>query len=246
MLSAGKVAVGGWVTIAHPSVAEIMAAVGFDWLLIDCEHGPASVETAQVLLQAMSGSEAVPFIRVADNDPALIKRALDIGAMGIVVPLVNDRAGAERAVKAAKYPPQGFRGIGMARAQGYGLDFEDYFARANREIMVIVQIEHADAVANIEDIAAVPGIDMFFIGPVDLSGSYGQPAVGGQMPAQVMKAIDQVVDVAKKAGIALGAWVPNAEVANLRRSQGFGFLGLGTDNFMLATGCQSALRDLKR
>jgi 2-keto-3-deoxy-L-rhamnonate aldolase RhmA len=149
-------------------------------------------------------------------------------------------------VKAAKYPPEGFRGIGMARAQGYGLDFKDYFARANQEIMVIVQIEHADAVANIEEIAAVPGIDMFFIGPVDLSGSYGSPAVGGDMPQQVTQAIDRVIAAAKTAGITLGAWVPNAEVGNLRRAQGFRFLGVSTDNLMLASGCQSALCDLQR
>lgn len=246
MLAAGELAVGGWVTIAHPSVAEIMAGVGFDWLLVDCEHGPCSVETAQVLLQAMNGSEVVPFIRVADNNPALIKRALDIGAMGVVVPLVNDRAGAERAVKAAKYPPLGFRGIGMARAQNYGRDLKGYFDQANDEIMVIVQIEHADAVENIEDIASVPGIDMFFLGPVDLSGSYGPPAVGSDMPEVVLQAIDRVISVAKKAGIVLGAWVPNAQVANLRRSQGFGFLGMSTDNLMFAAGCQAALRDVKR
>jgi 2-keto-3-deoxy-L-rhamnonate aldolase RhmA len=246
MLAAGQVAMGGWVTIAHPTVAEIMAAVGFDWLLIDCEHGPAGIAAAQVLLQAMGSSQSVPFIRVADNDPALIKRALDIGAMGVVVPLVNDRASAERAVKSAKYPPQGFRGIGMARAQGYGLDFKDYFARANDEVMVIVQIEHAVAVANIEEIASVPGIDMFFLGPVDLSGSYGPPAVGIDMPLQVTQAIDRVITVAKRAGIPLGAWVPDAAVANLRRAQGFQFLGLSIDIVLLANACQAGLRDVKR
>lgn len=246
MLAAGDVAVGGWVTIEHPTVAEIMASVGFDWLLIDCEHGPAGVSGAQVLLQAMSGSQAVPFIRVADNDPALIKRALDIGAMGVVIPLVNDRASAERAVKAAKYPPQGIRGMGMARAQGYGLNCMDYYAHANEEIMVIVQIEHADAVTNIEDIASVPGIDMFFLGPVDLSGSYGQPAVGRDMPLQVTQAIDRVIAVAKKAGIPLGAWVPNTEVANMRRAQGFQFLGVSIDNLLLANACQAVLREVKR
>lgn len=246
MLSEGQACIGGWVTIGHPTVTELMGMVGFDWLLIDCEHGPLSFETAQVLLQGMAASESVPFVRVADGDPALIKRALDIGAMGVVVPLVNDRDAAERAVKSVKYPPQGIRGIGVPRANRYGLDFQDYVARANDEIMVIVQIEHADAVSNLEEIVTVPGIDMLFVGPVDLTGSYGHVVMNGAMPDVVKQALDKIVSTARRANIPLGCWVPDAEVANQRLAQGFQFIGISTDNLLLVSACQSVVREVKR
>jgi len=245
LLVEGKTCIGGWATIGHPTVTEIMGLVGFDWVLVDCEHGPLSFETAQLLLQGMSGSQAVPFVRVADSDPALIKRALDIGAMGVIVPLVNDRQAAERAVKAVKYPPQGIRGIGVARASQYGLHFEEYMARANDEIMTIVQIEHADAVKNLDDIVSVPGIDVLFVGPVDLAGSYGHVAVSGEQPAEVRQAVDKIVATARRVGIPLGCWVPNAETANQRIAQGFRFVGISTDNMLLISACQDVLRAIK-
>lgn len=245
MLSAGQPSIGGWITIGHPTVSEIMGMVGFDWLLIDCEHGPLGFESAQLLLQGMAASDAVPFVRVADGDPALIKRALDIGAMGVVIPLVNDREAAERAVRSVKYPPQGIRGIGVPRASRYGLDFKDYVERANDEIMVIVQIEHADAVSNLEQIVTVPDIDMLFVGPVDLTGSYGHVVVDGAMPDVAQQALDKIISTAKRAGIHLGCWVPNAETARERMEQGFEFVGISTDNLLLASGCQAVVQEVR-
>ena len=245
-LAEGKTCLGGWVTIGHPSVSELMGALDFDWILIDCEHGPLSVETAQLLLQGMAASSAVPFVRVPDGEPATIKRALDIGAMGVVVPLVNDKAAAQRAVQSVKYPPEGIRGIGVPRANMYGLDFEQYVAHANEEIMTIIQIEHAGAVANLDEIVTVPGIDMLFVGPVDLSGSYGRVVVTGEMPDEVKQAIATIVSTAKRAGIPLGCWVPNAEVARQRVSEGFQFVGISTDNLMLASACNSALAEARK
>jgi len=246
LLAEGKVCIGGWATIGHPTVTEIMGLVGFDWILVDCEHGPLSFETAQLLLQGMSGSEAVPFVRVADSDAAMIKRALDIGAMGVIVPLVNDRQAAERAVKATKYPPQGVRGIGVPRASQYGLRFDEYTARANEEIMTIIQIEHADAVKNLDDIVSVPGIDLLFVGPVDLAGSYGHVVIGGKQPPEVTQAVDKIVTTAQRAAIPLGCWVPNAEAANQRIAQGFQFIGISTDNLLLISACQNALQAIKK
>ena len=246
MLAEGKVVVGGWVTIGSPVVAEIMSLSGFDWLLVDCEHGPLDFEKAQTLLQAMQASEVVPFVRVADSNAALIKRALDIGSMGVVVPLVNDRAAAECAVRSAKYPPQGIRGIGFARAHLYGLDFMGYVSQANQEIMVVAQIEHAEAIANLEEIVTVPGIDVLFVGPVDLAGSYGHLGVTGELPPEVNQAVEKVIKTARKTGIALGCWAPNAEIANQRIAQGFRFIGLGTDGLQLIAGCQSALKGVHR
>jgi 2-dehydro-3-deoxyglucarate aldolase len=246
LLAEGRACIGGWATIGHPTVTEIMGMMGFDWVLIDCEHGPLSFETAQLLLQGLNGSEATPFVRVADSDPATIKRALDIGAMGIVVPLVNDRETAERVVRAVKYPPQGIRGIGLPRANQYGMGFEKYMAQANDEIMTIAQIEHADAVENLDEIAAVPGIDMLFVGPVDLAGSYGRVMVNGELPAEVKRAIDKIIATAKRAGIPLGCWAPNVGTANQRIEQGFQFIGVGTDNMLLISACQTILRGINR
>ena len=246
MLAEGKVVLGGWVTMGSPVVAEIMSLSGFDWLLIDCEHGPLGFETAQTLLQAIQASGVVPFVRVAESNAAVIKRALDIGSMGVVVPLVNDRASAECAVRAAKYPPEGIRGIGLARAHLYGLDFMGYVTQANEEIMVIAQIEHADAIANLDDIVSVPGIDVLFVGPVDLAGSYGHLGVTGELPAEVNQAIEKVIKTAGETGIALGCWAPNADIASQRIAQGFQFVGLGTDGLQLLAGCQAVLKSVKR
>jgi len=245
-LAEGKICLGGWITIGHPTVSELMGALDFDWILIDCEHGPLSVETAQLLLQGMAASDAVPFVRVPDGETATIKRALDIGALGVVVPLVNDKAAAERAVQAVKYPPAGIRGIGVPRANLYGLDFEAYVSHANEEIMTIIQIEHADAVANLDEIVSVPGIDMLFVGPVDLSGSYGRVVVTGEMPAEVKQAITKIVVTAKRVGIPLGCWVPNAEVARQRIAEGFQFVGISTDNLLLASACNSVLAETRK
>lgn len=246
LLAQGKPTIGSWVTMGSLPAAEIMSLVGFDWLLVDCEHGPMDFEKAQALFQAIDASYCAPFIRVADNDAALIKRALDIGAMGVIVPMVNDRASAERAVRAAKYPPEGIRGIGAGRAQRYGLDFEDYLERANEEIMVILQIEHRSAVEHIDEIVAVPGIDVLFIGPADLSGSYGYKRLHSDLPVEVAEAIDKVVTSARRAGVALGMWVADAEATNQRIEQGFQFLGLAADHLLLVSACEAALRGVRR
>lgn len=149
-LRAGEVSVGSWLTSGSPLIAEVMAHVGFDWLVVDTEHGAIGIETAQSMLQAISTTETVPLVRVAWNDVALIKRALDIGAYGVVVPMVSTREDAVNAVRFSKYPPEGIRGIGGVRRLLYG--GPDYLSHANEEILVVVQIETAEAVRNAEEI----------------------------------------------------------------------------------------------
>ena len=141
LLHSGKPTLGSWIQIGHPDVAEIMANMGFDWLVLDNEHGPYSTETTQLLIQAMSSTDTVPIVRVPWNDMVEIKRALDIGAYGVVIPMVNSKEEALHAVRACKYPPTGLRGVGPRRASRYGLDMKEYLRQANDEILIVIQIE---------------------------------------------------------------------------------------------------------
>jgi 2-keto-3-deoxy-L-rhamnonate aldolase RhmA len=172
-LRGGQTTFGAWVTIANPVVAEIMAGAGFDWVMIDTEHGGFSNEGLQTCLIAFNGSPTVPMVRVAWNDAVLIKQALDMGAEGILIPMVSSVAEAQAAVSACKYPPEGTRGFGPRRASDYGRKIDAYVAQANDSVIVIVQIEHVNGVAQIDGILDTPGIDVACLGPTDLSGSAG-------------------------------------------------------------------------
>lgn len=235
--------VGSWVTLNSPSVSEIMARAGFDWLAIDTEHGVLDTEGAQNHIQAMSATDTVALIRVAGNDPVLIKRALDTGALGIVVPLVGSGKEAEAAVRAAKYPPQGIRGIGIARAQGYGDEFQEYLLSANEEVMVVIQIENMEAVNCISEIVSIPGIDVLFIGPADLSGSLGY--LGEWQHPKVLEAIDRVFNQAQKAKIPVGLHVSSVSELKDRIEQGFQFLALNVDILFLGNSCREAIKQLR-
>jgi 2-keto-3-deoxy-L-rhamnonate aldolase RhmA len=172
-LRGGETTFGGWITVANPMVAEIMAGAGFDWVFIDTEHGGFSNEGFQTCLTAFNGSPTVPMTRVAWNDHVLIKQALDMGAEGILIPMVSSPAEARAAVSACKYPPEGTRGFGPRRASDYGRNTDAYVAQANESVIVTVQIEHVNGVAQIDEILDTPGIDVACLGPTDLSGSAG-------------------------------------------------------------------------
>ncbi|MHC4201588.1 MAG: HpcH/HpaI aldolase family protein, partial [Planctomycetota bacterium] len=201
-LARGEVTFGPIVVMPSPEVAEAMALAGFDWVWIDAEHGPIDVTTCQRMLQAVARAPATPLVRVADNDPAAIKTVLDAGAHGIVVPMVNSADEARRAVSACRYPPDGIRGLAAGRAQGYGVEFEDYVATANREIQVIVQIETREAVDAVDEIADVPGIDVIFVGCYDLSASLGHTADVDH--PEVLDALERVRAAAERRRIPAG------------------------------------------
>jgi 2-keto-3-deoxy-L-rhamnonate aldolase RhmA len=172
-LRQGETTYGAWLTVPHTMIAEVMAGAGFDWVLIDTEHGGFSNEGLQSCLVAFNGSPTVPMVRVAWNDAVLIKQVLDMGADGILVPMVSSPAEARAAVSACKYPPEGTRGFGPRRASDYGRNIDAYVAQANESVIVIVQIEHVNGVATIDEILDTPGIDVACLGPTDLSGSAG-------------------------------------------------------------------------
>ena len=240
-LAACEPVVGSWMSLGDTGVAEIMARAGFDFLTIDMEHSAISVTQAQELIRVVSLCDVCPLVRLTTNDSALIKRVLDAGAAGVIVPMVNSEAEARAAVAAVKYPPVGQRSVGLARAQGYGTTFDSYFAAANADTLVIVQIEHADAVANAEAILTVPGVDGFIIGPYDLSASLG---IAGQLDhPRLLEAVDRVQRVARSTGVAAGFHlvrpVPDQLLATL--ADGFVFVAYSVDFMLLGETCR---RDL--
>lgn len=236
----GEVSIGSWVSMAHVSIAEILASAGYDWIVVDTEHSAIDVSQVLGLLIAIERHGAVPLVRLAWNDPVQCKAVLDSGAAGVLVPMVNTRADAELAVKAVKYPPEGFRGAGLARAQGYGEKFGEYAKTANRDTLVIVQIEHIDAVNNIEDILSVPGIDGTFIGPYDLSSSMGIP---GQLThPDVRAASARVLEATARHGLVPGIHLVHPDRAATEIgdciARGYRFIALGTDILFLGDACR--------
>jgi 4-hydroxy-2-oxoheptanedioate aldolase len=241
----GKASVGSWMNLGSPSCAEIMSHLGFDWIVVDEEHSPVNTETIQQVFVALSTSDTVPMIRVAANDPAGIARVLDSGAYGVIVPMVNTADEARRAVQACRYPPLGSRSMGFGRADQYA--GKDYKAHANEEIAVIVQIEHIDAVNNIDEILSVPGVDAFFIGPADLAASMGIPVVLGENPDPRHKeAVARIVEAGRRHGIPSGIHVASADEVNRRIAEGFRFIALGTDVFFLTGSARAALGQVVR
>lgn len=237
-LAAGKPSVGTWISLASSISAEYMAHVGFDWLVVDTEHSQVGFETTVHCFQAICTTDTIPMARVAWNDPMLIKRLLDAGAMGIVVPMVNSPDEAEQAVKSMKYPPQGFRSMGGSRASLYGTD---YFSRANDEIAVIVQIEHIDAVNRGREILSVEGIDACFIGPNDLAGSMGVRPGDSDHVAATM----QVLKTAKEVGVPAGIHCGSAEEVNRRIEEGFQFLALSSDVRLMLSATRAEVSQLR-
>ncbi len=189
-LQDGRKTIGGFLQTMSPVAAEILSQAGFDWLIVDLEHAPGDYANLQAQLQAMNGSDVVPFARAPWNDEVAIKRILDTGVMGILIPYVNTKAETEAAVAACKYPPQGVRGVaGSPRAAGYTGNAKAYLESANDEIIVMIAVETREAVDNIDEILQVEGLDGIFIGPMDLASSLGHLGNPGHPEAQAQIAI---------------------------------------------------------
>jgi 2-keto-3-deoxy-L-rhamnonate aldolase RhmA len=239
----GKAAVGTFIQIGHPDVAEILSKFEFDWLLLDGEHGPLGIETMQVMLQAMNGSSVVPIIRVPGNDAMIIKRALDIGAYGIMVPLISSKKEAEEVVRAMRYQPVGIRGTGPRRASNYYLD-KEYLHVADKELLSIIQIETKEAIANFRDIVRVEGIDVYFLGPMDISAALGH--IGEVNHPEVEKVIRELLVLGKEAKKIGGVYAFNAKDAQKRIEQGYQFVSLGSDTRFLMGGVQESLKEVRQ
>ena len=238
--------VGSWLTIGHQSIAEIMAATDFEWPTIDMEHSVIDLPTAQQLLPAIKSFDKEVLVRVPANEEVVIKRVMDAGVDGIIVPMVNSKALAIQAVGFAKYPPIGKRGVGLARAQGYGCTFEEYEAWQRDSAVVIAQIEHIDAVNNLEEIIAVEGIDGIIIGPYDLSASMGYP--GEYNRDDVKDAIKKVEHICLENKISLGFHViePDVNLLNEKLNDGYNFVAFSIDFLFLGRKIDQELKEVLR
>lgn len=231
-LVAGRLQSGLWMAMASPTVAEIAGKAGFDWCLIDAEHGPNTLDTIKAQLQALAGTPAHPVVRVPMGEDWMLKQVLDLGVQTVVVPMVNSAEHAAQVAAAVRYPGQGSRGMGavLSRASGYG-EIVDYVSSANDQIFLFVQIESAAAVADIDAILAVDGVDGVFIGPADLSADMG--FVGEMNASEVVAAIDHVYVRANAAGKPVGTIVFDEADYQVQADKGALFLGLGGDSYLL-------------
>jgi len=241
-LKRGEPSIGAWLVLPDPFAARLMSSVGFDWLNVELEHAPMNIETAAACFVAITAGGAVPLARVPFNSVENVKRVLDTGAWGVVAPMVNSRAEAEALVAAARFQPLGQRAAGgQLHAASFGTDTATYYARANDEILVVVMIEHVRAVENAEAILSVPGVDAFFIGPVDLTNSMGhKPALDSEAP-EFTQALRHLLEVGRKYGVASGIHVADAAAAARRRAEGFQMIAVASDaGLMLAKAREAA------
>ena len=244
-LSRSELTIGSWVTLGHPSIAEIMAAAGFDWLVLDMEHSVLELSEVQSIIQVLDGKQCPAIVRLTSNHPDQIKRVMDAGATGVMVPMIKSAADAKAAVDGVYYPPRGQRGVGLARAQGYGNSFQVYRQWLDENAVIVVMIEHVDSVKAIDSILAVPGIDAYIIGPYDLSGSMGRP--GDLNHPDVQAAIAQVLEAGRRANKPGGIHViePDPEALQQRIQAGFNFLGYGLDIRILDSICRTHLQSIR-
>ena len=244
-LSKGDLTIGSWITLGHPSIAEIMASAGFDWLVLDMEHSVLELSEIQTLIQVLDGKQCPSIVRLTSNHPDQIKRVMDAGATGVMVPMVKSAEDARAAVQSVYYPPRGQRGVGLARAQGYGSSFQKYRSWLEENAVIVAMIEHVDAVNSIDEILAVDGIDAYIIGPYDLSGSMGRP--GDLNHPDVQSSIARVLEAGHRSGKPGGIHViePDQDELQRRIAAGFNFLGYGLDIRILDSVCRSHMKTIR-
>ncbi|MBR2148739.1 MAG: 2,4-dihydroxyhept-2-ene-1,7-dioic acid aldolase [Campylobacter sp.] len=241
-----ELTIGSWVTIGHPSVVEIMANAGFEWLVIDIEHTSIDLTMVQILISTIQSKGLKALIRVSKNEEVVIKRVLDMGADGIIVPMITNADDAQRAVDYAKYPPIGKRGVGLFRAQNYGLSFNEYKKWVNDELVIIAQVEHYLAAENIESIITTEGIDGIIIGPYDLSGSLGYP--GEYNRSEVKEAINKILLACDKHNIPSGFHVIETDTSKISEKikQGCTFLAYSLDFLFLLNSSKAGMENIKK
>lgn len=234
---------GTWISSASAVVAEAVGHAGFEWGVIDMEHSPADTMEIVHMLQALSATKMIPVVRLPWNDPVVVKRVLDAGATTLMFPFVQNAEEAARAVAATRYPPEGIRGLaGATRASRYGT-LPNYFAQANKQVGVIVQLESVAAVQQLEQIAAVEGVDALFVGPGDLSASLGQ--IGQFTHPSVMDVLAKAAQRCRALGKPVGTIGDSPEVAAQYRAAGFDYIAIGSDLSLLMRAARAVIGALR-
>jgi 4-hydroxy-2-oxoheptanedioate aldolase len=239
-LRAGKPSIGCYLGLGSPAVAELLAHAGFEWLIVETEHNALDMAQVEHMLMAMNGTEAVPLVRVPPAQPDFIQRALDIGALGVVVPLVKTLAEVQAVVAATRYPPRGTRSFGPLRASRYMLDSQDYFNRADDNILVVLILETREAVQDLEAITAVPGVDAIYLGLFDLCLSLGLNPMHMPFP-EIDRIVERALAVGQANGVAVGTGASTPEELRQRQAQGFTMIGYGPDYRMIADAARAGL-----
>lgn len=243
-LKAGGVAVGTFLNINAPRLVELCGYTGYDFVIFDAEHGPADYEVVEGLVRAAELTGITPLVRIAQNVPQVILRYLDMGCVGAQIPMVNTKADAEAVVKACKYPPAGIRGLAGVRPAAYGVmgPMPEYVKKANEEMLVIVQVETMQAVGNVQEILAVPGIDVVFIGPTDLASSMGY--AGDFNRPEVQEMLFRLIRDIRAAGIAPGTLALGGVAGSKKLIEaGVQYLVPSATGFMVAAG-RAYLKDM--
>lgn len=236
---------GSWLTIPHQAVVEIMSSAGFEWLTVDLEHAAIDIQDLANIIGHIQGNGMEALVRVSKNEEVVIKRAMDAGANGVIVPMVKNAEEAKQAVGYVKYPPHGMRGVGLSRAQHYGVGFESYMRWLEQESVVIVQIEHSESVRNLESILAVDGVDGIIVGPYDLSASMGKP--GRYDEPDVVQALRTIDELTLKAGKPLGFHVISSDHQRTleKINSGYTFLAFSLDFFFLGDKAREEMKKMR-
>lgn len=233
-LAKGEATIGSFLGLGSPNVAELFATAGFDWLVIETEHNGLDSAEIQTMLMAMNAGEVIPLVRLPNSSAVYIQRALDMGAMGVVVPMIRSADEAKAVVRATRYPPEGSRSFGPLRATRYSLDNASYLKDANQNMLVVLIIETKEGIEDLEQICQVPGVDALWIGRFDLCLSYGLNPL--DMPhRQIDEIIERVLAIGAKSGVAIGENAFTPEAVKTRLDQGYRMIGFGPDYNLLST-----------
>jgi 2-keto-3-deoxy-L-rhamnonate aldolase RhmA len=243
-LRSGETLLGTWITIGHSDVSDIMEEAGFDWLVFDTEHAPLGPESVSRMIQSLDTTATCPLVRVGAPEQFMVKAALDMGAHGVVFPLVSSPADAKRAVDFAKYPPVGTRGVAPRKAADYGRSFSEYIRTANELTVVVAQIETSEALDNLDDIISTQDVDVAFVGPTDLTMSLGLLDDRGN--PRVIDAMKRVIKSCERHGKAPGVLAATPEEAKRDVQLGFTFIGLGSDVRFLMSGAKDFMNSARR
>lgn len=238
-LRAGESTFGAWISVGNPDVPDILETLPFDWFVFDTEHSPISMETVSHMIQVLDDDKVAPLVRVGVSDQYLIKQALDMGAHGVVVPLVNSRPDAESAAKFSMYPPRGVRGVAPRKAANYGSTTGEYLRHANDDVILVAQVETAQAVQNVEEILSVKEVDVVFVGPSDLTMSLG--LLDNRSDPKLREAMEFVLKKCQEHGKVAGTMALSTEEAKKAVKAGFQFVSLASDMKYLLEGARSFL-----